>query len=188
MIRHWASWLGLCLLLLVPPAIAQDSGVPQAPVLTVDSDRLFSASAFGRRVASELEAASRALAIENREIEQALEAEELDLTRRRAELPPEEFTALADAFDEKVERLRDEQDAKGRALNLRSEEVRSEFLNFALPVLAGIVRDAGAVAILERRQIFLAVDAIDVTDLAIERLDHQLGDGRQPPSEDDSPD
>lgn len=182
MLRRWAKAVGLGLLLLSGPSLAQEApAIPRAPVLTVDSDRLFSASAYGRRISAEIEADSRALAQENRDIEQALEAEELELTRRRPELTPQEFTPLADAFDEKVERLRREQDAKTRALNRRGDEARSEFLNFALPVLATIVREAGAVAMLERRQVFLAADSIDVTELAIARLDAELGDGESPP-------
>ncbi len=46
------------------------------------------------------------LAEETQELERALEAEELALTEARKTLPPAEFRAKADAFDEKVVALR----------------------------------------------------------------------------------
>ena len=57
-----------------------------SPVLTIDSERMFRESAFGRRVSAEIEARSIELAAENREIEAALEAEERELTEQRPDM------------------------------------------------------------------------------------------------------
>lgn len=153
-------------------------GLPQSPVLTIEPERLFSESGFGKRVAAELEAEGARIAAENREIEASLIDEERALTERRAELPPDEFRTLADAFDEKVQRLRREQDTKARALGAKSDELRRRFLNAAQPVLAQMMRDAGAAVIIERRAIFLSADVIDITDEAIARIDVSIGDGQ----------
>lgn len=162
-----------------PQAQAQglSAGVPQSEVLVVEPDRLFAESAFGRRLSSEIEAEGTQIAAENRRIEAELTSEERDLTDRRAALPIEEFRALADAFDEKVQRLRREQDAKARALGTRTEEAQGRFLVAVQPVLAALMQEAGAVAILERRAVFLSADLIDITDLAITQLDARIGDG-----------
>ena len=167
--------LGLILALLGGPAAAQDS--PQSPILTIDQDRLFAESAFGARVRQELNEASAALAAENRTIEAELIAEEQELTDRRAELPAEEFRALADAFDEKVQQIRAEQDGKSRGLARRDEAEKQRFFGQIAGILGAIARERGAVAIIERRTIFLAADSIDVTDLAIARIDEAMGDG-----------
>lgn len=165
---------------LLAPAAAAQGGEGQAgatplrlaaPVLTIDPDRLFAASALGRRFAAELEAASRELAAENRAIEARLTAEERALTERRASLPPAEFRALAEAFDARVEEIRREQEAKSRALARQREEDRQRFIEAALPVLAAVMAEAGAAVILDRRAVFLSFEEIDVTDLVIERLD-----------------
>ncbi|MEL6203913.1 MAG: OmpH family outer membrane protein [Pseudomonadota bacterium] len=153
---------------------------PDTPVLTLDQDRLFAESAFGRRVERELEDASAELAAENRRIEGELTSEERALTEQRASLSPEEFRQLADAFDEKVVRLRREQDAKGRALQRRDEAERQAFLQAALPVLAELVYASGAVAILDERAVLFSAQAIDVTDRAIEQIDAVIGDGAGP--------
>ena len=44
-------------------------------------------------------------------------------------------------------------------------------------VLGAIVRERGGVVILDRRAILLTTQNIDITDVAIDRIDAQLGDG-----------
>lgn len=151
--------------------------LPGSPVLTLDQEELFARSAFGRRVARELQEASAALAAENRRIEEELTAEERALTEERATLSAEAFRARADAFDEKVVALRQRQDAKARALQRREEAERQAFLAAVLPVLADLVADLGAVAILDDRAVLFAAGSVDVTDRAIARVDAAIGAG-----------
>jgi len=149
----------------------------EVSVLTLDRERLFAASAFGQRVARELAVASDTLAAENRRIEADLIGEERMLTERRAEVPPEEFRALADAFDAKVVALRRAQDAKARALQRREEAERQAFFEAVLPVLAEVMADLGGAVILDDRAVFLSSGQIDMTDAAIARVDAAIGDG-----------
>ncbi len=180
-------WAGIC----VMPAFAQQTApsqdaqtVPnaqtrstvQSPVLTVDSERLFSDSKFGQRVAQSLEQAGREVQDENDRIATELEAEELELTEKRSTLTPEEFRALAAAFDEKAERIRGERARASRALNQRLENERRAFLAAAVPVLQDIMVEAGAAVVLEQRSVFISALAIDITDIAINRIDAILGE------------
>lgn len=151
--------------------------VVQSPILTVDTDRLYSQSAFGLRAAKEIEERGAELATENRSIEAELSAEEQELTDKRATMEPEAFRTLADAFDEKVQSTRRAQETKGRDLSQLLEKEQIAFLNAAAPVLEALMRDAGAAVILERRSVFLSANAIDITDAAIARIDAALGDG-----------
>nr|WP_245823215.1 OmpH family outer membrane protein [Antarctobacter heliothermus] len=173
----------LLLALWCVAAGAQGQGSPFAttvsktPILVIEFERVFSESAFGLRVNSEIEQAGRAIATENRRIEAELTEEERRLTDLRPTLAPDEFRKLADAFDEKVQRLRDEQDTKARALGARTDEARRRFLTVAQPVLEGLLREAGAALILERRTVLVAADSVDITDRAIARIDAQIGDG-----------
>ena len=163
------------LLALGGPAAGQEATAP--PVLIIDRDRLFAESGFGRRVVEEIEARSVELAAENRAIEAELIAEERDLTERRPELAPAEFRELADAFDEKVQRLRAEQDAKAAALVQLRDGERQAFIDLIGPVLADMLRETGAQVVLERRAVFAASERIDVTDEVITRIDATVGDG-----------
>ncbi|MAC80756.1 MAG: outer membrane chaperone Skp [Rhodobacteraceae bacterium] len=146
-------------------------------ILTIESDRFFSESAFGRRVTAEIEAASQDLAAENREIEAALTEEEKDLTRKRATMDPEDFRVLADAFDTKVQGIRRSQDAKGRALAGRGDKGRVAFLRAARPVLSKLMHEFGASIIMERGSVFFSSNASDITDEAIRMIDAEIGDG-----------
>lgn len=158
------------------PSVAERP-VVQSPILTIDSDRIFNESAFGLRVAAEIEAKSAELSAENRKIETDLEAEEQQLTIERAILSSDEFRKLADAFDEKVQQIRRAQAVKGQALNDLVGQEREVFLNAAGPVLEQLMRDAGAAVILERRSVFVSANAIDITSEAIKRLDAAVGSG-----------
>ncbi|MDZ7909433.1 MAG: OmpH family outer membrane protein [Gemmobacter sp.] len=172
---------------LVPavPAQAQTgTAAPPAPprevrsqIATIQPDQLFARTAFGMAMQARTSAASAALQDENRRIEAALEAEERALTDRRKTLPPEEFRTLAEAFDTKVEGIRAAQDAKGRALKRQAEEDRQRFFETALPVLADLMGEIGAVALLDKSGIVLSLDAIDITERAVTRIDAVLGDG-----------
>lgn len=177
--------LGLTVAGLAMPATAQQTQTEPlqgrrtviSPVLTIDSERLFLESAFGRRVAAEIEAKGRDLTAENRRIEADLEAEERELTEMRETMIAEDFRALADAFDQKVQQTRAAQSAKGRALNSLLDEEREIFLNAAAPVLERLMREADAAVILERRSVFVSATAIEITDEAIALLDETLGSG-----------
>ncbi len=170
-------WLRTCLwlvalLALASGALAQDSqqfSVPP-PILTINQDRLVSETIRGARIASELEAQVAALADENAEIESQLVAQEQELTERRETLTPDEFRALADAFDLEVQRIRAEQDEKAREINVLRENARQTFLNEAALVISEIVRERGALVVLDRRDVFLSADSIDITDEAIRRI------------------
>ncbi|MBK5923572.1 hypothetical protein CCR90_07205 [Rhodovulum sulfidophilum] len=145
-----------------------------SPILTLDQDRLFEDSKAGQAVDEQLEAATAALAAENRRIEAELVAEERALTERRATLPPDQFRPLAEAFDQKVETIRATQDRKARELGQKREEKRQDFFRKALPLLAGIVRERGAVAVLARDAVVLSAGQVDITDEAIKLLDERV--------------
>ncbi|MEM7752140.1 MAG: OmpH family outer membrane protein [Pseudomonadota bacterium] len=147
-----------------------------SPILTIDQDRLFSETRLGAETRAELEREAQVLASENTEIENALIAEEQELTEQRATLPPDEFRALADAFDERVQQLRAEQDEKARQFNRQSDDARAAFFNEIAAILSDIVREKGALVVIDRRDVFLSADRIDITDEAIARINETVSD------------
>ena len=104
-------------------------------------------------------------------------------------MEPEAFRALADAFDQKVQRIRDEQDAKQRDLQALRDEERAAFLESITPILSGVAREHGALAVLERRNVLLSADSIDITQLVIERIEAALAaDAAKKSGNDTAPD
>lgn len=158
-----------------------------AVVLTLNEERLFSGSLWGRRAQAEFDAGAAALTSENRKLESDLAAEEKQLTDARAQMDPQAFRATADAFDNKVVGIRAAQDAKARTLNRDRESERRAFFSAVLPVLSEVMRSRGAVAILDSRAILLAENQVDVTAEAVVLADQRLGDGSdfEPPGDGD---
>ena len=143
-------------------------------ILTVDQERLYSGSKFGQKILSEIDTQLRALQTENRTIESDLEAEEKRLTDQRTKMAPEDFRKLATDFDSKVKQIRAARDAKERDIGLQRDLAQKKFFNAAVPILAEIMRERGASAIIDRKAVLLSFERIDITEIAIARIDAQL--------------
>lgn len=171
----WRSVLLVWLLAaFAAPVSAQVNG---SQILTLDQERFFNQSAFGKRVLREIEARSFVLAAENRKIEAELTAEELDLTEQRKTLLPADFRALADAFDKRVELIRTGQAQKAGELNSWAESEQNRFVKTAYPSLLDLAKELGALVIIDQRTTIITSGKIDVTDQAIFRADQVIGDG-----------
>lgn len=179
--------LGAALCLGVTAAVAQALG-PVATqsvsqVVTVDRESLFTDSQFGKRVQAQLEQERARLAAETRKIETDLQREEQALTAQRDSLTPEAFRTLANAFDAKVQDLRQQSAATEQDFLRRMEREQLAFFDLVGPILGQLVRELGAIVILDRRVIVLTTRNIDITDLAIARIDEVLGRGDEGPTE-----
>ncbi|MEM6376136.1 MAG: OmpH family outer membrane protein [Pseudomonadota bacterium] len=153
------------------PSLAQAVGVVQSEIVLIDPERLFEETRLGQAIAQRLQDGRDALIASNRELESALEAEEQALTAQRAQTSPEEFRVLADAFDEKVQQIRRNSERRARDLERNRERAPRDFLRQVEPILADLMRATGAVAILDQRSVLLSADIVDITDLAIARID-----------------
>ena len=145
--------------------------VVRSPIVTVDQERLFTGSAYGAALLQEIEEASATLAAENRKIEIELLAEERALTQERGTMSTASFRQKAMAFDEKVVAIRKAQDDKTRSVSARRDAAQKNFYQEIIPILTDIVRERGAVAVLESRAVVLSADSIDITAEAIARID-----------------
>ncbi|MCF2870581.1 OmpH family outer membrane protein [Octadecabacter sp. G9-8] len=154
-------------------------GQVTSAIVTVDVDRLFSQSRFGERIGLEYNEGREALALENRRIANALRNEELALAAQRPDMDPDVFRQEAEAFDDKAQGIRRAQDAKERELEETLTVGRDQFLEAARPILGQLMVDRGASAILDRRSVLLSLGSIDVTEIALERIDDALGDGME---------
>ncbi len=180
--RLWA-WIAVAMTLLAAPLFAQseEAKPPSSAILTIDQERMFSGSAWGKRATERVTADSAKLASENRALEAQLVAEEKDLTDARPTMAPDAFRKAADAFDARVVEMRRTQDAKGRAIARITDAERQRFYKAALPVMGEVLRRRGAVVVLDSRAIFVSAESIDVTDEMIAAIDEALGAGEDAP-------
>lgn len=175
-----------CMVLGAMPGsgLAQSVGVVQSEILIVDPERLFDETQLGARMTTEYQAAREELAARNRKLEAELEAEEKLLTDLRAEITPDEFRQMADAFDAKVQDIRKESERRVRDLERSRDGAPLNFMRMVEPVLVDIMRAAGGVVVIDARTVLLRADVIDITDVAIARIDSVIGEGLDPAGND----
>lgn len=145
--------------------------VVRSQVLTINSSRLFPETLLGQAIIAELNDERRAVAAQNETLARAFRDEELELTEQRATLSRAEFARLAEDFDARVQAAREEADAKETELAQRAEQQERAFTQQVQPILGQIMQEAGAVILIEQETVILRSNAIDVTDLAIARID-----------------
>ena len=148
-----------------------------APILTVDQDVLFDASDWGKRTQRVLDQEGSKIEAENERLAAQLSAEEATLTQQRGSLDPAEFRRLAEAFDTRATEVRRQRAQVVQDLNAWAESDRAAFYRAALPLMGEMMQERGAVAVLDRRTVFVSVDAIDLTQDLVVRLNAELGDG-----------
>jgi Skp family chaperone for outer membrane proteins len=152
----------------------------QSQVLTINQQRLFEESDFGKSSLSRLEKDSRGLQAEIRKIESDLEIEERLLTERRATLSPDDFQPLARAFDDKVEKIRAAWGAKDRDLKRQREQDQQTFFESAVPILADLMQEMGAVLLVDQSSVILSLDRVDITQTAMDRINARLSSPTAP--------
>ncbi|WP_408592240.1 OmpH family outer membrane protein [Paracoccus marcusii] len=185
---------------IATPPVLPNSTIPSpeeaaesAPILTLDQEVLYLSSAWGLRAQARLEAKGKEVTAENDRLTQLLSSEEARLTEQRSTLPAAEFRELAESFDIRATRIRRERAQAVQDLNAWAEADRAAFFRAALPVMGQVMQDRGAVAVLDRRTIFVSLDAIDVTEQLVAALDDRIGDGEgvvplpEPPPSEDAP-
>lgn len=185
----FASLLAGLVCVTAPGVQAQDVGTVQSEILVLDLERLFSGTQVGQRLTGQYQDERDKLIARNRQIEADLRAEEQELTEMRDTVTPERFREMADAFDARVRELRQQNERAARDLERGREVAPFTLMRMAEPVLVQVMRDAGGTVILDNRQVLLRADVIDITDLAIARIDAAIGDGSglTPPPEPDAP-
>lgn len=169
----------VAMLAIAPPpsAEAQEAATIQSTILVLDPDRLFSGTEVGQKLTEDYQSERDALIANNRELEAELKAEEQALTDARDTMSAVQFRTEADAFDKKVRSIRLENEQKARDLERGRELAPLTLMRMAEPILVQIMRDTGGQIILDSRQVLLRADTIDITGLAIERVDAAIGDG-----------
>ena len=156
-----------CLWLALPlPVSGQASGV-----LVMDLDRAYETSKFGQSMRDAFNVDNQSVTEENVTILNALKEEELQLTEDRANLSPEDFALAAANFDAKVQEIRRVRLEKIRLVEEHFKRLKPIFFQRIDPFFDVVMREFNATAILEKSSVVRSIEAIDITDLLVERVD-----------------
>jgi Skp family chaperone for outer membrane proteins len=156
---------------------AQAEPLPTTAVIIIDKERVLSDTKYGKRLDAEMRQLEAAQIADNKRLLRELEQEEAYLTELRAKLSSDEFRLLAADFDTKVQRISDEQQTKNQKRIDQRRLDQLQLLAATGPVFEQLMLDTGANVILEQRFALIWNDAINMTEVAIQRIDAFLGDG-----------
>ena len=155
-------------------AQAAAGGPPVPRVIVIDRNFIMQRSLAGKDMVAQTQNLSRAAETQFRSEQTALETEGGQLQQQLAIL-------AADVRDKREKDFLTKQQAFQTRVQTRQAEIQAGFnkaarqLEVALePILQGIMRERGANMVLDRGAVIIASVDIDVTPLAVERLDKAL--------------
>ena len=154
-------------------------GSEQSGLFTVDMNKLFRSSDFGKKIISANNKARLELQNENEELESKLLSEEKELSEQRKILSLEDFQPKALEFDKKVSIIRRQQNEKEENLKNKARKQESEFYKRIYPLLYEILLDRGGLVLVDQRNVILWDTSVDITDDAIRLINQVLGNSIQ---------
>jgi outer membrane protein len=155
-----------------PPAAA--AGVPIPKIVVINRQAIISSSKAGLDIARQAQGYFQSAQGEFKAQGEGLRKEEQSLQQQIAILAPDvkkkkiaDFQARAAAFQQK---------AQGRQAQIQYGVLKArQQLEAALgPILEGIMKERGANLLLDRQVVLLGTVDVDITKLAIQRLDQKL--------------
>ena len=143
-------------------------------ILYLNQSRVYSESVFGKNLEELFRGESNKLIEQNRRLTKELETEEQRLTSERKGMSLIEFKLLAENFNTRVEKVRQEQKEKSDTLKYKLEEERKYFFKAVYPLLLEFVSKNNATGILDSSVFIVGNSKLDVTNKVILIINDQL--------------
>ena len=171
MLNKLYFFIAIWLIIMVKYAASQEFN---SKMLFLNQNKLYSESVFGKKLEFIFKELTSKLVKENQQLTKELEAEEKKLTEDRGDLPKDEFRVLAEKFNLKVEKVRQEQRQKSDLLKKSLEDERKYFFKVVYPLLLNFVEDKGAYGILDSSLFIVANKNLDITDQLIDIINKEI--------------
>ncbi len=177
-LRLVATATALVLTALAAGAAAEE--LPPAVIAVLDFKSILAKSTAARGARQQIEAYREAYQAEIAKEEEALRREEQELGRQRAILAPEAFAEKRRAFERKVTDAQRRVQDRSRQLERTRVEIRNEIGRAVTKIVAGLVGERKFNIVLDREQVLLAADKLDITGDVLRELDRQLPEIKVP--------
>ena len=158
---------------LLAPNVAASEDL-RDKILYLNQSRVYSESVFGKNLEELFRDESNSLVEQNRQLTKELEIEEQRLTNEREGMSLAEFKLLAQSFNTRVEKVRQEQKEKSDTLKYKLEEERKYFFKAVYPLLLEFVSKTNATGILDASVVIVGNSKLDVTNKVILIINDQL--------------
>ena len=157
-----------------PPPVAGAAGAAQPRIIVIDRNFILQRSSAGQDMLGQVQTLTKAAEAEFKNQEQALATEAGQLQQQMAIMAPDvrdqkekEFTGKQQAFQGRVQQRQAEIQA-GFNKAARQVEIALE------PILKAIMVERSANMVLDRSAVILSAADVDVTPVAVQRLDKAL--------------
>ena len=167
--------VGLVCLACLLATFSQPVTAQTSVILVIDLERAYKTSRFGESMRDAFNSENQSFNEENKVILNLLKDEEIQLTADRTNLSQEEFAIAADAFDIKVQEIRKTRLEKIRLVEERFNLLKPMFFRRVDSFFDELMLEFNATAILEKNYVVRSTDAIDITNLLVERVDQAFG-------------
>lgn len=158
-------------------ALPFEAMAQQGNVLVIDMNRV----RFESRAGTEIREASAALRQEIRGLiqvrERSIREEERKLAAERDDLSADDFRERVQAFEQQVFDQRKFAEDESRRLQSLIARAQAQLTRATQRVLADVMRESGAELMLDKSQIVLTIEKLEVTAEVIKRLDQRLPAG-----------
>lgn len=165
---------------LVTFALAQASAQttvapPPVPVIVmVDMQQLVYNSKAGKGVQGQMDKQRQAFSKEVAQQEDELQKARAELERQRTTLPPDQFEAKGRQFQQRLQELDRNVQAKQKAWQAVYSEAMNKVEEGALQVVAEIAAEHQANLVIQKAAVIFGKDGFDITADAMQRLDQRL--------------
>jgi len=173
-----------------PPQPAQQQALPAVPggpippsvIAIVSTQRLIAQAKAPVSIRNQIEQMRVQAQTQITRSEEAIGAEQQELTRQRSVLSPQAFQERERAFRQRVSQMQEQVQALQRDLENAYNNAMNEVQTAIRPIYQDTLRARNINIILDASQIIIGERALDITDEVIARLDAALPNVRvQPP-------
>jgi outer membrane protein len=149
-------------------------GAPSARVLMVDLRRVIAESKVGHDIQRQVDGL-KAQATRDLETEgKSLQAQQVQLQQQAAILAADVKARRIKEFEQKREVFQEKVQKRGGMIQGGVMKAQAQVEQALGPILQGILRERGATVLLDRSSVLLAPSAIDVSAVAVQRLDTKM--------------
>lgn len=157
------------------PLAAAAQGLPDNPgIIVVDLQQILREADAVQALQAQVGAAREAFQAEIRQREEELRQRDQELARERPDLPPEAYAARRQALADELAALQSAVQERRRQLDQAMNEGMRQVQSVLLPILQNLTEQQGAFLLLSKTSIVLVRPELEITDVALARLNEAL--------------
>jgi len=156
------------------PPQPPSGGAPTAKILIIDLRKVMGASKVGQDIQRQVEALKQQATSELNGEGAALEREKASLQQQMAILAPDVKARKIKDFETRGQKFQLKVQQRSGLIQGGVVRAQQQIEQGLGPILEGIMHERGATLLLDRSSVLLAPNALDVTEVVIQRLDMKM--------------